>query len=396
MRSPARGRAPFLVVTAALLAMLTAGNLPTPLYAVYRAKFGFSSAELTLIFATYMIVLIPSLLVFGQLSDRVGRRRVLAGGLVVAALGLGIFAAARSTGWLFVARAVQGVGLGAAVGTAGAALVELEPAGDHARAALATVVGQAGGSGAGPLFAGALAQWAPAPLQLCFLLGAAMTLVAALAVMSIREPVQASGEWRLQKPRVPAEIRTPFIRASLTGAALWSVGGLFLSVVPSYASQLLATHNLALLGAIAATMLATACAAQVVCLRRSLEPKLAQPAGLTWLVVGLGSLVLAFPLHSLALVLVGALLAGAGLGFGFFGAQAEINDLAPPERRGEVTAAFITILYCGVSVTAIGVGFISDATSLQTAVAIVGSVVALTAVLATAWHLASVRRERVA
>ena len=98
MRSPARGRAPFLVVTAALLAMLTAGNLPTPLYAVYRAKFGFSSAELTLIFATYMIVLIPSLLVFGQLSDRVCRRRVLAGGLVVAALGLGIFAAARSTG----------------------------------------------------------------------------------------------------------------------------------------------------------------------------------------------------------------------------------------------------------------------------------------------------------
>src|SRR4051794_5159107 len=131
------GRGPFLVVAAALFTMLMAGNLPTPLYAVYRERFGFSSTELTLIFATYMLALIPSLLLFGQLSDRVGRRRVIAAGLGAAALGLACFAAARGTAWLFAARAIQGIGLGATVGTAAAALVELEPTGNAARAALA-------------------------------------------------------------------------------------------------------------------------------------------------------------------------------------------------------------------------------------------------------------------
>jgi hypothetical protein len=56
-------------VTGAFLVLLAGANLATPLYAVYRERFGFSSAVLTLVFATYALVLAPSLLVFGQLSD---------------------------------------------------------------------------------------------------------------------------------------------------------------------------------------------------------------------------------------------------------------------------------------------------------------------------------------
>jgi MFS family permease len=193
-----------VIVGAALFVLLLDGNLPTPLYAVYRERFGFSGAELTLIFATYTLVLIPSLLVFGQLSDRVGRRRVLVGGLIGAAVGLLALALADSTAWLFAARAVQGVSLGAVVGTAAAALVEAEPTGDHRRAALAAVLGQSGGSAAGPLVAGSLAEWAPAPRQLCYALAIAATAAIAVAVWRIPEPSRPSGEWRLQRPSVTA------------------------------------------------------------------------------------------------------------------------------------------------------------------------------------------------
>ena len=369
---------PFAVVAVALFVLLMDGNLATPLYAVYRERFGFSTTELTLIFTTYTIALIPSLLLFGQLSDRIGRRRVLAGGLVLAAVGLVVLALASSTVWLFVGRAVQGVSLGAVVGTAAAALVELQPRGDHGRAALATVLGQSGGSAAGPLVAGALAQWAPAPRQLCYLLAFGVTLAMALAVLGIEEPREPSGEWRLQRPSVPAPIRARFARAGLTGASVWAVGALYLSVIPSYAAKLLSTGNLALLGAISALMLAMACVAQAFCMRGALPPRRAQPVGLLRLVAGVAALVLAFPTHSLALVLVSALLAGTGLGLGYFGSQAEINQIAPPERRGEVTAAFITTLYTGVSTTVISVGVLSDAYSLYTAVAVAG--IAITAV----------------
>jgi MFS family permease len=378
---------PFAVVSVALFVLLMDGNLPTPLYAVYREEFGFSGTTLTLIFAVYTIGLIPSLLMFGQLSDRIGRRPVIVGGLALAAVGMVLLAVAQSTTELFIARAVQGLALGTAVGTVPAALVELEESGDNARAAMATVLGQSGGSAAGPLVAGLLAQWAPAPRQLCYFVGIAATIVVAIGVWRIPEPREAPGEWRLQKPSVPAEIRTGFARASLACACVWAVGALFLSVVPSYAGELLETSNLALLGAISATMLAMACLAQVICVRGAMTPERAQPIGLILLIAGLAALVFAFPLHTLVLVLAAALLAGVGLGLTYFGSQAEINRLAPTERRGEVTAAFITCVYATVSVTVISTGLLSDATSLSTAVAVVGSTVAAVAAGTTIWHL---------
>jgi len=378
---------PFVIGAVALFVLLTDGNLATPLYAVYRDKFGFSATELTLIFATYTIVLIPSLLLFGQLSDRVGRRPVIVGGLLTAAVGLALLALAKDTAWLFVARAVQGVALGAVVGTAAAALVELHPGGDHSRAALATVLAQSGGSAAGPLVAGALAQWAPAPLHLSYVVCIGVTLLTALLVTALHEPHEPSGEWRLQRPSVPPGQGRRFARASLTGASVWAVGSLYLSVIPSYASKLLDTSDLALLGAISALMLAAACPVQVLGVRGLMSPRTAQPAGLVLLVAGLAALVLAFPTQSLALVLTAALLAGLGLGLGYFGSQAEINQLAPPERRGEVTAAFLTCLYSGVSVTVITVGIVSDQLSLRTAVTGASIVIAAVALATTAWHL---------
>jgi MFS family permease len=392
-RAPSRSAA-FVIVALALFVLLLDGNLPTPLYAVYREEFGFSGTTLTLIFAVYAIALVPSLLVFGQLSDRVGRVPVIVGALAVAALGLVLLAVAHSTFELLLARAVQGIALGAAVGTVPAALVELHPGGDHSRAAIGAVLGQSGGSAAGPLLAGALAQWAPAPRQLSYLVGLALTIVAAAAVLMVREPRGETGEWHIQRPSVPPEIRAAFVRAGMTCGACWAVGALFLSVVPSYASKLLDTSNLALLGAISATMLAMACLAQVACLRGSLTPRRAQPLGLVLLIAGIGALIAAFPLHTLVLVLAAALLAGSGLGFGYFGSQAEINDLAPDERRGEVTAAFITFVYASVSVTVIATGLMSDALSLSAAVAITGATVATVAAVTIAWHVSSLRGGR--
>jgi MFS family permease len=379
---------PFAVVAGALFVMLLDGNLPTPLYGVYREAFGFSATTLTLIFAVYALALVPSLLVFGQLSDRIGRRPVIVGGLGGAALGLVLLAVAQSTAALLAGRAVQGVALGAVVGTIPAALVELEPDGDHSRAATAAVLGQSGGSAAGPLVAGALAQWAPAPRQLCYAVGVAVTLAAIAGVVKVGEPRPASGEWRLQRPSVPAAIRAGFARSCLTCGSVWAVGALFLSVVPSYAADLLDTSDLALLGAISAVMLAMACVAQAVSLRGAITPERAQPVGLGLLIAGIAALLAAFPLHTLVLVLAAAVLAGAGLGLGYFGSQSTINRLAPPDRRGEVTAAFITCIYLGVSFTAIGTGLLGDALSLATAVAIAGGVVAALAAAATAWHLA--------
>ena len=385
---------PFLLVAGAWTAVMAGSNLATPLYAVYEQRFGFSSAVLTVVFATYALVLAPSLLVFGQLSDRLGRRRVLSAGLATATVGLALFALAAGLGWLFAARAVQGLAVGMISGAAAAALVELDPsaggldAAAHHRAALFAALAQAGGSAAGPILGGLLAEWAPEPRVLAFALVGTVTAACAVAMLAVPEPVTTTaGAWRIQRPGVPPAIRVLFVRIGITGAAAWAVMALFLSVVPSYAATLLDTSNLALLGAISGLPLAMSCVAQLG-IRIDSRAR-AQATGLALLAAGLAALVAAFPLHSLPVLLAAAVLAGAGHGVAFLGAQAQLNASAPPDRRGEVNAAFYTCIYLGVACSVIGAGLLTLRTSLSTAVTVFAAVIGTIALATAAWHLKS-------
>jgi MFS family permease len=379
---------PFVIAGAAMFVLLAGTNLPAPLYAVYQHRFGFSDLVLTLVFATYAAALAPSLLLFGQLSDRLGRRIVIAGGLGVALVGLVLFALAQGTAWLFVARAVQGVAVGAISGTATAALVELEPGGDRRLAALPAGLAQAGGSAGGAVFAGALAEWAPAPRVLCYVVWLAVTAAAALGVSRIPESVASTGRWRPQRPSVGAAIRRDFTRVSVTAAAVWAVAALFLSVVPSYVTKLLATHDLALVAALSASMLVMSCCGQLLVLHAVATGRRGQAIGLALLAVGLVVLVLAFPAHSLVLVLVAAVLAGVGHGVAFVGSQTELNELAPEDRRGEVTAAYVTTIYAAVGASVVGVGVLTLRVSLFAAVAVFAATIGAAALGTATWHLA--------
>jgi MFS family permease len=375
-------------VTAAFSAMLLSANLATPLYAVWAKQFGFSTAVLALIFAVYALVLIPALLLFGQLSDRLGRRAVIGLGLGLATVALILFALASGVAWLFAARAVLGVGQGMLSGAATAALAELVPGGQARRAALLATLAQTGGSAAGVLLAGVLAQWAPAPLVLPFVAGMIACAAAATALWFVPETAKRQpGGLRIRRPHVPREIRGAFIRVGLTGAAVWAVAGLFLSVMPSYAGQLvLHSRNLALLALVAALLLVISCATQLA-MRRGAPPAPAQAAGLTLLAAGLLALVLAAPARSAALLIVGAILAGAGHGAAVLAAQDELTRIVPGGQRAEVSAAFYVCVYFGVAVPAIGIGVLAVATTLFTAVTTFAAVTGGLALAVAAWHL---------
>jgi MFS family permease len=367
---------------------MAGANLATPLYAVYADRFGFSSFVLTAVFATYAIVLVPALVFFGRLSDRFGRRPVVLVGLGLAGVALVLFAVADGVAWLFAARAVQGLAVGTISGAATAALVEVDPDGDRRRAALFAGLAQAGGSASGPLLAGVLAQWAPAPLQLCFYVGLAATAGAALLILRVPEPVDREREpWRIQLPRVPHEIRRPFLRVSLTAAAAWAAMALFLSIVPSYAADLLNSDNLALLALIAALALIASCAAQYVVTRRHGRPARDQAAGLALLGSGLVLLIVAAPLGSLPLMIVAGIAAGFGHGLAFLNAQQELNEVAPDQRRGEITAAFIACIYALLATSVVGSGLLDEYVSLTIAVAVVAAGLAALAAAVAGWHL---------
>ncbi len=70
--APPRAAA-FWLVAGVICLMFFAAGAPTPLYGVYQAQLQFSATTLTAVFAIYALVLLLTLLVFGSVSDYLGR-----------------------------------------------------------------------------------------------------------------------------------------------------------------------------------------------------------------------------------------------------------------------------------------------------------------------------------
>jgi MFS family permease len=161
---------------------------------------------------------------------------------------------------------------------------------------------------------------------------------------------------------------------------------MFLSVVPKYAGQLLATDNLAVVGAVSALALVASAVAHLLADRLPVGARSGQAAGLVALAVGLVALTVAAPRHSLLLLVVAALITGAGHGVAFVKAQHELNAIAPPDRRAEVTAAFICCIYAVVGGATIGSGLLALDVAFTLAVGIVTAALAAAALLTAAWQ----------
>ena len=126
----------FAAITAILVLFTAASSTPSPLYVVYQQEWSFSPTTLTVVFAIYVLGLLGSLLVFGALSDHLGRRPVLAAAIALEAAALVLFIVADGVTVLAVARVAQGIATGAALTTLGAALVDLNPPHAPGRAGL--------------------------------------------------------------------------------------------------------------------------------------------------------------------------------------------------------------------------------------------------------------------
>lgn len=387
---PALGRRwKFWAAAYTYLVLLVGANVPTPLYAGYERAFGFSPLVVTLVFAVYVAALIPSLLVAGPLSDAVGRRLVLLPAVGLAVAGSVVFALAAGTAWLFAARIVQGVALGTASGAVTAAMAELEPGRDRRRAAMVATVAAVAGVGAGPLLAGLLAQYGPAPDVLPYLVEVALLVPAGIAIAAMPEPGVRS-RWRPRRPQVPAAIRAAFISSGITSFLAWAVTALFLTLIPSYVATLVSSTNLALGGGVVALMLGCSAIAQRATYGRRAKPL--QMGGLGLLTASLAFLIAAGAVHSLGLLLGAAVLAGAGQGLGFLGAMTEINQAAPPDRHADVLSSFYVVTYFGTGLPVIGVGFLATALGLLPAVRIFAAIAGLLCLAALAARIRARRR----
>jgi hypothetical protein len=239
-----------------------------------------------------------------------------------------------------------------------------------------------GGLGLGALLAGALSQWAGSPLRLTFWVDLALLLPAAIGIWAMPEPVTATDKPQLrpQLPKVPPEIRPIFVRAALAGFAGFAVLGLFTAVSPAFLGQDLGVTNRAAVGLVVFAVFAASAVGQVTL--PLLAKPLALPVGCVLLIVGMGAFALSLGLSSLALLVLGGVIAGLGQGLSFRAGLAALNAQSPAPHRAEVASSFFIVAYVAISLPVIGVGALAQLSGLRPAgFAFTGVVAALSVIV---------------
>lgn len=344
--------------------MLTA-TLPTPLYPLYQDELGFSELTVTLVYATYAVGVLIALILFGNVSDAVGRRRVLLPGLAAAALSSVVFLVETDLPLLLVGRVLSGLAAGLFTGTATATLLDLSPRGDRGRAAAVATLVTMGGLGLGPLLAGLIAQYGPTPLRVTYAVD--LLLLAPALVWVYRAPETVPHRLPVRRPSfaVPREVRTIFAQAALTGFAGFVVLGTFTGVSPAALNQLLHVSNLAVVGLVVFLVFAASAAGQLAL--NAFGTRAALLVGAGALTVGVLLVAVALWRESLAALIIGGVVSGLGQGLGFRAGMTAVSAVAPADRRASVTSVFYAVLYVGISLPVVGIGIAADVVGLKTA-----------------------------
>ena len=342
-------------------------TLPTPLYPIYQSELGFSQLIITVIFAAYAVGVIGALIVTGSWSDQLGRRPMLALGLVFSAASAAAFLWGGGLTALLIGRVLSGISAGIFTGTATVAVVELAPAAWAGSATLIATAANMGGLGFGPLFAGVLSQYLPAPLHLCFIVDLVLIALAAIAIARVPETARrpAQPRLRIQSLQVPAQVRGVFIPAAIAGFAGFAVLGLFTAIAPAFMGKILHYDNHALTGLVVFVLFVASTLGQVGQARLPEAWRL--PLGCIALIAGITLVALAITLSSLSVLVVGAIVAGIGQGVAFRAGMGAVTAASPPERRGEVASTFFVVLYVAISIPVVGIGVAAQTLGLRSA-----------------------------
>ena len=359
-------RSGFVVAAYALFTTMLGTTLPTPLYPLFQERYSFGELLVTVIYGVYALGVIAALILFGNLSDTLGRKPLLLAGLALSVLSAVLFLDAGSLVPVFAARIVSGLSAGIYTGTATAYLVDLAPDGRRRFASVIAVVVNLSGLGVGALLSGILAQYGSDPLRLPFAVDLVLLAPAVVGMLLAPETVGRSGfRLRLQRLSVPPEVRGVLIRGTTAGFAASAVAGVFAAVVPAFLRQTLDLHSPVLAGVLVFFFFDTALVGQLVMRRVGDDTALA--AGCVLLLTGAVVLAVGVAAESLAATVASSIVGGLGQGLVFAAALAAINQRAPLERRGEAASVFFVGTYVGLSLPVIAGGLAIQETSLRPA-----------------------------
>ncbi|MFJ9393035.1 MFS transporter [Nocardioides sp. NPDC101246] len=364
------------VALGAVVLMMAGASAPSPFYPDLQVTLGLQPWVMTAVFAVYAVALLATLLVFGSVSDHVGRRPVVTVGFLLLAASFALFQGADTAAALFEARILQGVASGLLLSTLSAAVADFERPSRPGSAAVVNAVAPMAGLAVGAVAAGVALQMSGDARLIVFDALVVLSLLLAAGVWLAPETApRHEGLVASLRPRiaVPPAIRGLLARSAPAIFAGWATGGLFLSLGAAIVRTELGASSHILQGlAIGALAGAGAAAAYAF---RNRSARATTLYGTAALAVGTVLSLLALATGSATAYLVAVVVAGTGFGTAFFGILRTIMPLLPAHERAEVFAVIFIVSYLAFGVPAVIAGVLTPQIGLATTTYVYGAVV---------------------
>jgi MFS family permease len=357
----------------------------TPLYHLYQASMHLTPFWITVVFSSYVASLLTALLTVGGLSDYVGRRPVILVALLLNAAAMVLFSEAQGVGQLILARMVQGLSVGVGTTALGAAILDT----NRARGPLLNSVTAFLGMTAGSLGAAALITFASDPLHRVYevLLALTALLIVLLYVMPESSTRKAGAlASLLPQVRVPPQSRAILARLTPANVAAWSLGGLYLSLMPTLVATTMGIASPWVGGVVVAALMLTAAIAVATSRNWPVRRLIVTSTGT--LALGVAITMIGIQQQQVIALFAGTMIAGAGFGSTFSATLRALLPTAEPHQRAGLLSAFYLQSYLAFAVPAVVAGLSVPVIGLATTAYIYGAVIILLAfisMMASLW-----------
>lgn len=346
------------LVAFALLAVAWGGNEFTPMMVFYRGEETFSPVFVDSLLASYAAGIALALLIAGPLSDRYGRKIVMLPAPIVALVASALIAAGEfNEPLIFTGRVLSGISIGMAMTAGGSWIKELstpafDPKARPTSGAKRATMSLTGGFALGAAVAGTLAEWAPFPGQLPYIVHVILSVVSIVGLLTVPETRQ-SAHLKV-KGSFWSDLKTPsmthprFVLAVIP-AAPWVFGcaGVSYAIMPSLAQGSVAAP-IAFSALVTAVCLA--CGFTIQQFSHILDSPVSargQQLGLVLTIIGMIIATWTATNVTILGVILTAIVLGGGYGMCLVSGLGEVQRIAGPNDLGGLTAIFYAVTYIG-------------------------------------------------
>ncbi|MFD1551134.1 hypothetical protein DNU06_03950 [Putridiphycobacter roseus] len=339
------------IITGILFLITAAVNLEMPLFKQYADNENFGVGMVGFAFASYIGGLVPSALLLGGLSDRIGKKKVLLIALLLSTTSVLIMIIYPHIYALFYARILVGSAVALSISTGSSYLSEMFVTNKETNASLLVVIATSFGFGGGALFTSIVLVYVSTLIPITYWIVLSLSILWLFLTLTLPETETDRTKKIIQLPLFPKGA----FQYNFSIALFWAATGVVISIIPSQ----IAKFNLGAWSGLS-LFLINGSGAMFLPIAKRIPIKQSMTIAYILLPTGLTLLTIGSIYGFLSLILIGCSIIGVVCyGFGYYGTLAGVSNLNPTEKP-RVVSGYIMIGYLGFGIPGVIMGVAAD------------------------------------